>query len=78
MADVFTRVEFYKDCPDYLYLFQHMATKTMCEAVVEGMGSVWDQCTDPHRHPRFEMGAKEACRRLDGACSLQSRGRPFR
>ena len=37
-----------------------MATKTICEAVVEGMGSVWDQCTDPHRHPRFETGQQEA------------------
>ena len=37
-----------------------MATKTACEAVVEGMGSVWDQCTDPHRHPRFETGQQEA------------------
>ena len=24
------------------------------------MGSVWDQCTDPHRHPRFETGQQEA------------------
>ena len=60
MADVFTKPRFFHDCGDYLYLFQQMATKTQCEAVVEGMGSVWDQCTDPHRHPRFEVGAKEA------------------
>ena len=30
------------------------------QAVVDGMGSVWDQCTDPHRHPRFETGQQEA------------------
>ena len=77
MADVFTRVEFYKDCPDYLYLFQHMATKTMCEAVVEGMGSVWDQCTDPHRHPRFEMGAKEAVIAWTAPAAYKAEAGPF-
>ena len=28
----------------YLYLWLHMACKSMCEAVVEGMGGVWDRC----------------------------------
>ena len=60
MRDVFTKKIFYDGCSDYLYLFQQMATNTMCEAVVEGMGSIWDQCADPHRHPTFVMGAKEA------------------
>ena len=27
-----------------LYLWLHMACKSMCEAVVEGMGGVWDRC----------------------------------
>ena len=47
----------------WLDLYCHkklVATKTACEAVVEGMGSVWDQCTDPHRHPRFKTGQQEA------------------
>ena len=45
MHDVFTMSRFFSNVPDYLYLFSHCATKTMCEAVVEGrhgwrMGSV--------------------------------------
>ena len=60
MVDVFTNERFYSGCRDYLYLFQHCATKTMCEAVVEGMGSVWDKCASPERHPRFEASVEEA------------------
>ena len=41
-------------------LFQLMATKTRNEAVVEGMGSVWDKVNDPQRHPGFVTGAEEA------------------
>ena len=37
-----------------------MATKTRNEAVVEGMGSVWDKVNDPQRHPGFVTGAEEA------------------
>ena len=44
----------------FLYLFQHCATKSMCEAVIEGMGSVWDKAADPERHPAFEESSKEA------------------
>ena len=36
MRDLFTNPRLYKDVHDYLYLFAHMATKTLCEAVVEG------------------------------------------
>ena len=32
----------------------------MCEAVVEGMGSVWDQSCDPVRHLSFENSTEEA------------------
>ena len=60
MRDVFTMRRFYRNVPDYLYLFSHMATKTMCEAVVEGMGGVWDRSADPRRHPHFETGVLEA------------------
>ena len=38
MEDVFTLRDIYAGCQDYLYIFQHMACKTMNEAVVEGMG----------------------------------------
>ena len=41
---VFTDARFYSCCKNYLYLWTHMATKSMCEAVVEGMGGVWDRC----------------------------------
>ena len=44
MKNVFTEQRFYVGCEDYLYLWLHMACKSMCEAVVEGMGGVWDRC----------------------------------
>ena len=31
-----------------------------CEAVLEGMGSVWDKAADVRRHPVFAESAKEA------------------
>ena len=34
-----------------------MATKTACEAVVEGMGGVWDRCD---RHGNWETAIEEA------------------
>ena len=37
-----------------------MACKTMNEAVVEGMGGMWDRCASDGRHPEFETGAEEA------------------
>ena len=54
MKDVFTNERFYTDCVDFLYLFQHCATKSMCEAVVEGMGGCWDKSSPADRHPSFE------------------------
>ena len=30
------------------------------EAVIEGMGSVWDASSQPSRHPYFETGVEEA------------------
>jgi hypothetical protein len=60
MKDVFTRERYYSGCRDYLYIFQHCATKTMCEAVVEGMGGCWDQSSGADRHPSFESGIEEA------------------
>ena len=44
MKTVFTDARFSSCCKNYLYLWTHMATKSMCEAVVEGMGGVWDRC----------------------------------
>ena len=60
MKDVFTLARFYTDCHDYLYFYSHMATKTMCEAVVEGMGSTWDECATDGRHLSLEHGMQEA------------------
>ena len=37
MKNVFTEPRFYVGCEDYLYLWLHMACKSMCEAVVEGI-----------------------------------------
>jgi len=60
MKDVFTDVRFYDRVDSFLYLFQHMALKSMCEAVIEGMGGMWDRCATDGRHPGFETGAEEA------------------
>ena len=60
MRNVFTELRFYEGCREFLYLFQMMAAKTRNEAVVEGMGSVWDKVNDPQRHPGFVTGAEEA------------------
>jgi hypothetical protein len=60
MRDVFSQPKFYECCPGYLYLFQHCALKGSPEAVVEGMGGVWDRCAEPGRHLSFEAGVQEA------------------
>ena len=31
-----------------------------CEAVIEGMGGMWDRCATDGRHPGFESGQEEA------------------
>lgn len=49
---------FYKGCEDYLYLFSHCAAKSMCEAVIEGCGSMWDR--QARHHPSFDVGTKRA------------------
>ena len=59
-ADVFTQSHFYTGCKDYLYLWKIFATKTMNEAVVEGMGGKWDRAAADDRHPSFESGIEEA------------------
>ena len=58
--DVFKQSRFSVDCNDYLYLWKHSATKTMNEAVVEGMGGKYDRAAAYDRHPSFESGAEEA------------------
>eukprot|EP00310_Coccolithus_braarudii_P018015 CAMPEP_0183334074 /NCGR_PEP_ID=MMETSP0164_2-20130417/2787_1 /TAXON_ID=221442 /ORGANISM="Coccolithus pelagicus ssp braarudi, Strain PLY182g" /LENGTH=436 /DNA_ID=CAMNT_0025503143 /DNA_START=118 /DNA_END=1428 /DNA_ORIENTATION=- len=60
MRTVYTEVKFYRGVGDFLHLFKHMACKTANEAVVEGMGSVWDDSASPKRHLNFETGVKEA------------------
>ena len=37
-----------------------MASKTMCEAVVEGMGAMWDLCSSDNRHLSLQSAAEEA------------------
>ena len=64
MKDVFTNERFYAGCPDFLYLFQHCATKSMCEAVVEGMGGCWDKSSHDDRHPSFESGDEQRTQTL--------------
>ena len=64
MKDVFTNERFYPDCLDFLYLFQHCATKSMCEAVVEGMGGCWDKSSPADRHPSFEAGDEQRTHNL--------------
>ena len=60
MKDVFTEFKFYDRIDGFLYLYQHMATKSMCEAVIEGVGGMWDRCATDGRHPDFGTGAEEA------------------
>ena len=67
MKDVFTKERFSSDCPDFLYLFKHCATKSMCEAVVEGMGGCWDKSSPDDRHPSFEYGDEQCTRTSQSA-----------
>ena len=76
-VDIFTNARFYHGCHDYLYLWQHCATKTMCEAVVEGMGSVWDRSATPIRHPNFETGVEESVIAWSAPWPWHPSARPF-
>ena len=60
MKDVFTMERFYAGNEDFIYLFEHMACKTMCEAVIEGMGGEWDRSAPDSRHPDFDTGSETA------------------
>ena len=52
---------FQQGCPDFLYLYASTSTtKTSNEAVVEGMGSVWDAAAESRRHVGFEAGVQDA------------------
>jgi hypothetical protein len=57
MKNVFTEPRFYSKVGDFLYIWLHMATKSMCEAVIEGMGGVWDRS---NRHGNWETAIEEA------------------
>ena len=58
--DFALQVKFNEGCGDFLHLYKHMACKTANEAVVEGMGSFWDDCAAPKCHLKFETSVKEA------------------
>jgi hypothetical protein len=60
MSDVFTMPKLYDCCPNYLYIYQRCALKGVPEAIVKGMGGVWDRCARPGRHISFEAGVQEA------------------
>ena len=60
MADVFTKPRFYMGCHRFLHLFAQCVMKTMNEAVVEGMGGMWDQAASSRRHLSFEHSVEEA------------------
>ena len=66
MQHVFTMPRFFQGVRDYLYLFVHCASKTMCEAVIEGVGSVWDQCASPVRHLGMEASQQECAIAYNG------------
>ena len=59
-ADVWTHEQLSSGVGDFLYLYSHMASKTMCEAVVEGMGAMWDLCSSDNRHLSLQSAAEEA------------------
>ena len=60
MHDVLTDPRFYTGCHRVLHLFAHCAMKTMNEAVVEGMGGVWDRAASSGRHLSFDESVAEA------------------
>ena len=72
----FTSPGLYDGC-DFLHLFKHMACKTSNEAVVEGMGSVWDAAASPNRHLSFEVGAREAVVCYSGPPAHRPEATPF-
>jgi hypothetical protein len=58
--EILTKSEWYDLAPAYLYLYQHMALKSFCEAVVEGMCSVVAKHATGVRSLCFDMYAKES------------------
>jgi hypothetical protein len=60
LADVWKYKELHNGCGDILYLIAHMASKSMCEAVIEGMGGVWSDCSGDKRHLSLQASAEEA------------------
>ena len=77
MRNIYTEVRFYQGVGDFLHLFKHMACKTANEAVVEGMGSVWDDSASPKRHLNFETGVKEAVICYNGPPPHRPEAKPF-
>ena len=55
-----SKVQCMKHACASLYLYQHCATKTQNEAVVEGMGGTWDRSATPARHPAMNSSVEEA------------------
>ena len=77
MRTAFTELRFNEGCGDFLHLFKHMAAKTANEAVVEGMGSFWDDCTAPKRHLQFDTGVEEAVICYSGPPQYSADATPF-
>ena len=60
-----------------LYLFQHCATKTLCEAVVDRMGGCWDLSSPTSRHPSFESGIEETMIAWSAPQTFHPEAKPF-
>ena len=74
---MFTNKEFYEADPSrpvslWLYFFTHMALKTRCEAVVEGMGGVLDIHADKRRHLPMNKSLAEAMIHWNGPLSHEA------
>ena len=68
---------FYDGCQRYLHLWLNCALKTLNEAVVEGMGGVWDRSSPDARHCAFEQSVKEAVVAWNGPRPYHQEAVPF-
>ena len=49
----------------------------MCEAVLEGMGSVWDEAAEEKRGSSFDYSQKEAMIAYNGPAAYTPEAKPF-
>ena len=75
--DILTRQRFYEGIDEYLYLLQHCAAKSQCEAVLEGMGSQWDRSAEGGRHPTFTVSQQEAMISYNAPPAYLPEAKPF-